>query len=163
VATKLVDPLLREFYDDNIEKFEMGETVNASHILVKTEEEAKEVRKELLDGADFSDLAKEKSIDPSAQVNYGNLGFFPKGAMVPEFEKVAFSLQEGKISQPVKSAFGWHIIKVQDRSDARTMPFEDIKGQLIVQILPQYLESKRDDYNVEIHYAGMKQQELSFE
>jgi parvulin-like peptidyl-prolyl isomerase len=87
----------------------MGE-IKASHILVKTKEEAEEIIKELKDGGDFAKIAKEKSECPSKQ-NGGDLGYFGKGAMVPEFEKAAFALKVGEISKPVQTKFGWHVIK----------------------------------------------------
>ncbi len=87
----------------------MGE-IKASHILVKTKEEAEKIIKELKDGGDFAKIAKEKSECPSKQ-NGGDLGYFGKGAMVPEFEKAAFALKVGEISKPVQTQFGWHVIK----------------------------------------------------
>ena len=89
--------------------------VNASHILVKTEEEAIEIRKQLLKGASFEEMARKYSICPSGASNGGNLGFFGKGIMVPEFEKAAFALSVGEISQPVQTQFGYHIIKIIDK------------------------------------------------
>ncbi len=87
----------------------MGE-IKASHILVKTKEEAEEIIKELKGGGDFAKIAKEKSECPSKQ-NGGDLGYFGKGMMVPEFEKAAFALKVGEISKPVQTQFGWHVIK----------------------------------------------------
>ncbi|MBN8095823.1 peptidylprolyl isomerase, partial [Vibrio vulnificus] len=83
-------------------------------ILVETEDEAKAVKAELDKGADFAELAKKKSKDPGS-ADGGDLGFFTKEQMVPEFSTVAFSLEPGKISDPVKSQFGWHIIKVEEK------------------------------------------------
>jgi len=90
----------------------MPTRINAQHILVKTEQEAKAVLEELKT-KNFDTVAKEKSICPSAK-NSGNLGWFSHGQMVKEFQKAAFSLKKGQISQPVKTQFGWHIIKVID-------------------------------------------------
>jgi len=88
--------------------------VNASHILVKTEEQANAVLKEIEAGKSFEQFAKEKSLCPSGKKG-GSLGWFSHGQMVREFEKAAFSLKKGEISRPVKTQFGWHIIKVKDR------------------------------------------------
>ncbi len=91
----------------------MAVKINASHILVKTEEEAKTILEEVKAGKNFEDIAKTKSLCPSGKKG-GNLGWFTHGQMVREFEKAAFSLKKGQISQPVKTQFGWHIIKVID-------------------------------------------------
>ncbi len=91
----------------------MAQKVNASHILVKTKEEADSIIEALKAGKSFSDLAKEKSSCPSGKKG-GNLGWFTHGQMVREFEKAAFSMKKGEVSMPVKTQFGWHIIKVND-------------------------------------------------
>jgi peptidyl-prolyl cis-trans isomerase C len=92
------------------------EEVHARHILLADEAAAREVIKQLQNGADFAELAKAKSTDPSAQSNAGDLGYFRREAMVPEFAEAAFKIEPGSIGQePVKSPFGWHVIKVEDR------------------------------------------------
>lgn len=92
------------------------EEVHARHILLPDEAAAREVIKQLQNGADFAELAKAKSTDPSAQSNAGDLGYFRREAMVPEFAEAAFKIEPGTIGQdPVKSPFGWHVIKVEDR------------------------------------------------
>lgn len=90
--------------------------VRASHILVKTEEEAKNLYNEISNGGDFAVIAQEKSLCPSGQ-NGGDLGFFGKGMMVKPFEDAAFSLNIGELSEPVETQFGWHLIKVTDKND----------------------------------------------
>jgi len=95
----------------------MGQEIKASHILVKTEDEAREIIAELKNGANFEELAVSKSIDPSAQRNQGDLGWFTWGAMVDNFQEAAYKMKPGEISAPVKSEFGYHIIKVVDRRD----------------------------------------------
>ena len=87
---------------------------NASHILVKTQEEAKHIKEKLNQGKSFEDLAKQYSLCPSKKKG-GLLGWFSHGQMVKEFEKVTFKLKKGQISEPVKTQFGWHIIKLNDR------------------------------------------------
>ncbi|MFH2020920.1 MAG: peptidylprolyl isomerase [archaeon] len=91
----------------------MATKVNASHILVKTEEEAKQIKLALDNGKSFESIAKEQSMCPSKK-NGGSLGWFTHGQMVREFEKAAFSMKKGQISQPVKTQFGWHVIKIND-------------------------------------------------
>jgi parvulin-like peptidyl-prolyl isomerase len=88
----------------------MAEKIRCSHILVKTEQEAKDILEDLADGTSFAKLAEMKSLCPSRK-HGGDLGFFSHGQMVREFEKAAFALQKGQVSQPVKTEFGWHIIK----------------------------------------------------
>ncbi len=94
-----------------------------------TEDEAKAIEAELKKGADFATLAKEKSKDPGA-ADGGDLGYFTKDQMVPEFAEVAFKLDKGQISDPVKTQFGWHIIKVEDKRTKPTPTFDEVKGQL---------------------------------
>ncbi len=93
--------------------------VRARHILVPTEDEAKAILAEVKKGTDFAELAKQKSKDPGAAAEGGDLGYFGKDQMVPEFAEVAFKLDKGQVSDPVKTQFGWHIIKVEDK---RTKP-----------------------------------------
>ncbi len=117
-----------KYFEENRASYE---EVNADHILVKTEEEAKALRERVLKGEDFNKLASELSTDPSAKENKGNLGFFSRGAMVPEFETAAFNMKAGEISQPVKTDYGFHIIKVLEK---KTATFEDVKDSIIEQL-----------------------------
>jgi peptidyl-prolyl cis-trans isomerase C len=91
----------------------MASKVNASHILVKTEQEANVILFDLQQGKSFEDIAKSRSLCPSGKSG-GNLGWFGKGQMVREFEQAAFSMKKGEVSKPVKTQFGWHIIKLVD-------------------------------------------------
>ena len=95
----------------------------------ETEDEAKEIEDELKKGADFAELAKKKSKDPGAS-DGGDLGFFTKEQMVPEFSKVAFELEPGKISDPVKTQFGWHVIKVEEKRARKAPDFDQVKPQI---------------------------------
>lgn len=106
--------------------------VQASHILVEDEKTAKEIKARLDKGEKFEDLAKEASKDPSGQ-NGGDLGWFGEGQMVPEFEKAAFALKEGEVSEPVKSEFGYHIIKVTKT----VKPYEEMKKELEADVKKQ--------------------------
>jgi peptidyl-prolyl cis-trans isomerase C len=105
------------------------EEVHARHILVPTEDEAKAIEAELKKGADFATLAKEKSKDPGA-ADGGDLGYFTKDQMVAEFSDVAFKLDKGQVSDPVKTQFGWHIIKVEDKRTKPTPTFDEVKSQI---------------------------------
>ena len=124
---KIDDNGTEQYFKQNKGKYNYPEMVRASHILLKTEQEAKEILKQLKGGADFAKLAETRSIDPSAKENKGDLNFFPKGAMIPEFEKIAFTYPVGKLSGIVKTQFGYHIIKVTDRKEASDVKFEQVK------------------------------------
>jgi peptidyl-prolyl cis-trans isomerase C len=123
------DAAMKKVYDDAAKQISTEDEVHARHILVATEEEAKAIEDELKKGADFAELAKKKSKDPGAS-DGGDLGFFTQDQMVPEFSAVAFSLPPGKISDPVKSQFGWHIIKVEEKRNRKPPDFDQVKGQI---------------------------------
>lgn len=130
------DADLQKMYEQNKERFRTGDQIRASHILVKSEKEAQDVESQLKKGANFEELAKKLSTDSSASKG-GDLGWFSKGNMVPDFEKAAFGLKEGQISDPVKTQFGYHIIKVTGKRPAGIMPFSEVKEQLKAAALPQ--------------------------
>ena len=111
------------------------EEVKASHILVEDEETAKDLYAQLQNGADFAKLAKENSTDPGSKDEGGELGFFTRGSMVAEFETAAFALKPGEISEPVKSQFGWHIIKVEDKKSPTDAEFEEKKATASEELL----------------------------
>ncbi|MFZ3308165.1 MAG: peptidylprolyl isomerase [Xanthobacteraceae bacterium] len=125
----LTDDALHKVYDEAVKQMPPEEEVHARHILVPTEDEAKEIEAELKKGADFATLAKEKSKDPGA-ADGGDLGYFTKDQMVPEFSAAAFKLDKGQISDPVHTQFGWHIIKVEDKRIKPTPTFDEVKPQL---------------------------------
>ena len=117
---------IREHYLQNKERFGEPESVRASHILVRTEKEGIEILKELRKGADFVKIAREKSLCPSKDRG-GDLGYFARGRMVPEFDKAAFELKVGEISDLVKTEFGYHIIKVNDRRPLQIRRFDEVR------------------------------------
>src|SRR6516225_9421807 len=123
------DEAMRKVYQEASKQISGEQEVHARHILVETEDEAKAIKAELDKGADFTELAKKKSKDPGAS-DGGDLGFFTKDQMVPEFSAVAFALEPGKISDPVKSQFGWHIIKVEEKRNRKAPDFEQVKSQI---------------------------------
>lgn len=123
------DEAMKKVYEDASKQISGEQEVHARHILVETEDEAKAIAEELKKGADFAELAKKKSKDPGAS-DGGDLGFFTKDQMVPEFSNVAFALEPGKISDPVKSQFGWHIIKVEEKRNRKAPDFEQVKSQI---------------------------------
>jgi len=125
----LSDEAEHKVYDEAVKQMTNEEEVHARHILVPTEDEAKAILVELKNGADFATLAKEKSKDPGAAEG-GDLGYFTREQMVPEFAAVAFKLDKGQISDPVKTQFGWHIIKVEDKRIKPTPTFDQVKTQI---------------------------------
>jgi peptidyl-prolyl cis-trans isomerase C len=130
VEAGATDAKLHEQYDKFIKEQPAKEEVSARHILVPSEDEAKAVITELNKGADFATLAKQKSTDPAKDTG-GDLGFFSRDAMVPEFADAAFKLGKGQYTKtPVHTQFGWHVIKVDDRRTAAPPSFEESKGEL---------------------------------
>jgi foldase protein PrsA len=111
----ITDAALKQYFDENQAQFDKR-TVHARHILVATQQEAQAIKAELDKGADFATLAKAKSIEPAAKTTGGDLGTFGIGQMVPEFERIVFSLPKGAISAPFQTAFGWHVAQVLETS-----------------------------------------------
>jgi peptidyl-prolyl cis-trans isomerase C len=156
------DSEAKDFYEKNPEKFKQGEQVRASHILVrvdpnadaKTRARAKaeidSVLKELKAGGDFAKLAQKHSQDGSAAQG-GDLGYFPKGQMVPEFDQVAFALPVGQLSGIVTTQFGYHILKVTDKKPPRTVPYEEAQAQI-----KQYLEQDKKQKAADAFIEGLK-------
>jgi peptidyl-prolyl cis-trans isomerase C len=127
--TALTDEALKQTYDEAVKSMSGQEEVRARHILVEGEDEAKAIIEQLKGGADFAKLAKEKSKDPGAAEG-GDLGYFTKDQMVPEFADVAFKMYPGQLSNPVKTQFGWHVIKVEDKRIKQPPEFEKVKDQI---------------------------------
>lgn len=146
----------KTYFEENKEAFNQQEEVKARHILVETEKEALDIKEKLDAGESFEKLAKEHSIDPSNKEQGGELGFFSKGKMVPEFENVAFSLKVGEISSPVKTSFGYHIIEVEDKKEAKEANYEDskedVKDMIFQQKFPDaynaWLQDKFEKYKI---------------
>src|ERR1700743_1013436 len=146
------DEAMKKVYEEASKQIAGEQEVHARHILVETEDEAKAIEDELKKGADFAELAKKKSKDPGAS-DGGDLGFFTKDQMVPEFSNVAFSLEPGKISDPVKSQFGWHIIKVEEKRNRKAPDFEQVKAQIETYVTrkaqAEYVGKLRDGAKIE--------------
>ncbi len=124
------DEAMKKFYDETVKTLKGGQEVKARHILVEKEEEAKAALERLKKGEDFAKLAGELSKDPGSGKEGGDLGWFEKERMVPEFAEAAFKLDKGGVSEIVKTQFGFHIIKVDDKRDKAPPPFDDVKDQL---------------------------------
>ncbi len=142
---KVTDDEIKKYFEDNKDEFAK---VDASHILVEDEQTANDIKSRLDNGEDFASLAKEYSKDTASAQNGGDLGAFAKGQMVKEFEDAAFSMKEGEISAPVKSQFGYHIIKVNSIKDS----FEDSKEEITKKIKDQkyadYIKKLHEESNV---------------
>ena len=143
------DKECEEYYNANLDKFNAGETVNASHILVESEERALEILAKINAGEiSFEDAAKEFSSCPSKEAG-GNLGDFGKGQMVPEFDTAVFEMNVGEITAtPVKTQFGYHLIKLNSKSEATTTPYAEISGEIKNALL---LEKRRKAYESKIN------------
>ena len=128
--TAVTDAALRQVYDEAIKQNSAEQEVHARHILVPTEDEAKAILADVKKGGDFAEIAKAKSKDSGSGAQGGDLGYFTKDQMVPEFAEVAFQLEKGQVSAPVKSQFGWHIIKVEDKRTKPIPEFDKVKDQL---------------------------------
>lgn len=121
---------IKAYYEENKDKFTKGESVNASHILVDNEEKAKELLNQINSGdISFEDAARANSSCPSKE-NGGNLGEFTRGQMVPEFDQAVFEMNVGEVAGPVKTQFGYHLIKLNEKNEAKVYGLDEIKDQL---------------------------------
>ncbi len=129
------DAEAKKFYDQQVGSAKAQEEVRARHILVESEDLAKQLQERIGKGEDFIALAKEHSKDPGSKGDGGDLGYFSKGQMVPVFEETAFALKPGEVSAPVKSQFGWHLVKVEDRRQRGAPPFDSIKDRIVASMI----------------------------
>jgi foldase protein PrsA len=150
---------IKSYFEQNKDMFEEKEQVKARHILVKSEETAKEVEKKLAAGEDFAELAKTYSTDSATKDRGGELGYFGKGSMVKEFEQAAFSMKTGEISAPVKSEYGYHIIEVEDRKEAKEASLEENRDEIRNILLEQKMQ---DEYSawIQERYSEYKIENL---
>ncbi|MCK2005235.1 peptidylprolyl isomerase [[Brevibacterium] frigoritolerans] len=138
----VTDDEISTYFEDNKDTFAQAEQVEASHILVEDEKTAKKVAKELAAGGDFAKLAAEYSTDTETADNGGSLGYFGKGDMAEEFEDVAFDLDINKVSEPVKTEYGYHIIKVTGKKEAKKANLEDSKEVIKETLLSERLQEE---------------------
>jgi len=162
---EVTDADARAYYDDNSAQFQQPERVKASHILLKAEstdtdqvkavarKEAESLVAQLAQGADFAELAREHSACPSSQKG-GDLGFFQRGQMVKPFEDAAFALDVGEVSGIVETQFGYHIIKVTDREDGRTVPFDEAKDNIKAMLDGQRKQEAMKTYTDQLKAAA---------
>jgi peptidyl-prolyl cis-trans isomerase C len=158
------DEEAQAFYDKNPEQFKQGETLRASHILIKVDAKADEaakakaradideVLKQARAGEDFAKLAQARSQDENSAPNGGDLNYFTRGRMVPQFEQAAFALKPGDISDVVTTQFGYHIIKVTDHKPAMTVPLDEVRDKV-----KQFLQAQKKQQRTEAFIAALKQ------
>lgn len=126
----VTDEEAKKFFDEHKDQFRRGEAVSASHILVDSEDKANAIKRQIENGEiGFEDAARQHSTCPSSE-NGGALGEFTRGQMVPEFDQAVFSMKEGELRGPVKTQFGYHLIKVTDKKEAREFQYDEIKEQV---------------------------------
>ena len=143
---------MRAVYDREVKNFRREEEIHARHILVKTEKEAKDLIVQLKAGAKFAELADKKSLDENTEG--GDLGYFTKAMMIPEFGDAVFDMKKGQLSGPIKTPFGWHVVLVEDKRLANPPSFDEVRDDIEKAVmetkLPQVLEEERAKLNVQI-------------
>lgn len=145
-TAEVKDEDVKKFYEENKDAFKQPESANASHILVEEEDKAREIYEKIQKGEDFEELAKEFSTCPSKEKG-GNLGTFTKGQMVKEFEDAVFENEVGTITEPVKTQFGYHIIKINEKNDSKELAFDEVKDKIVEQVRRQ---KEQELYNEKI-------------
>lgn len=159
IENKLSKSEIKGFYEKNKSLFDSTQ-VCASHIVVADESTAKELTAQVNKGAKFDELAKKKSIDPTAQDNGGDLGCFTRDRMVPEFSAVAFGMKKGEVKGPVKSMYGWHVIKVNGIKPGKTPGFDEVeqraKDAYRMKLLQEYVADLRTKTKIQINDDAVK-------
>jgi peptidyl-prolyl cis-trans isomerase C len=162
----VTDAEITTFYDANKARFRQEDSVHASHILIRADQQAdsatkakakaqaEDLLKQLKKGAAFADLAKKYSQDPGSAPNGGDLGFFSKGQMVPAFDAAAFALQVGQTSAAVETPFGYHIIKVQEAKPGRDLTFDEVKAQIADYLKQQLRDKKSQEFVDQLKAKG---------
>ncbi len=153
IAPQITTETIKQYYDNVVSKFEPQEEIRARHILVNSEEDAKLIAKEIENGKPFEIAALENSTDQSAK-NGGDLGFFTRKDMVEPFSNAAFALEIGKVSEPVQTQFGWHLIRVEEKRMSSPPSFEQIKGQiqqqLLIEAFNKEIQNLKENTKIEI-------------
>ncbi len=140
----VTDEAVQAAYDAQFAEFEGEDEFDASHILVESEDEAKALKAQLDDGADFAEMAREHSTGPSGP-NGGALGWFGKGQMVPEFENAVLGLEKGQISEPVQTQFGWHLVILNDKRKSEAPALEAVRDELAQTIQQEAIQARIDE------------------
>ena len=135
VRETISDTEAKKFYENQVGSQKSDQEVRARHILVESKDKAREVYEKLAHGADFARLAKEYSKDPGSKDQGGDLGFFGRGQMVPQFEEAVFRLKRGEVSEPFESQFGWHVVRLDDHRQRSAPTFEAVKEQVVASMI----------------------------
>lgn len=131
VDDSVTEEAIRRMYDEQVRLVELGDEVRARHILVDTKEEADALKTQLDEGADFTQLAFDNSIDEATRLEGGDLGYFTADSMVAPFATAAYATPVGEISEPFETEFGWHIVKVEDRRAQKRPSFEELRPRIV--------------------------------
>ncbi len=168
--SQLSDEEVKKYYEENKDKFKKENEINTRHILLKTEEEAKQIKEKIKNGEDFIELARQYSIDPNAKTTGGELGFHPKGTILPEYEEAAFKLAKvGQISGIVKTQYGYHIIRLEGVKPPAYVSFDEVKDfikQQMVQekqkeLIDNYIEELKKSAKITINETLLKEEKSS--
>lgn len=154
VLPRVTDEAVRARYDRDQQGRPAEEELRARHILVNSEADARAALQEIQRGASFEDVARRRSQDPAARQG-GDLGFFKRGVMMADFEKAAFTLPVGGISEPIRTKFGWHVLKVEERRALAAPPLEEVKDKLREAMLRSQLEKYTDQYVQELRAGAV--------
>lgn len=156
---EITDDEMETYFEENKDSLAQAEEIEASHILVEDEDTAKEVKQKLDDGDDFAELAASYSTDEANKDNGGKLGYFGEGEMVEAFEKVAFAMKVEEVSDPVKTEYGYHIIKVTDHKESKAANYEDAKAEIKETLIEsklsteytEWLNEKYEEYEIKTY------------
>lgn len=162
VKSSVSEAAAKTFFDDRVKGMKPEEEVKARHILVGTEEEARDIKEKLNRGGEFAELAKAHSKDPGTKANGGLLGFFSRGQMVPQFEQAAFAIEPNEVSEPVQSRFGWHLILVEEKRKKPLPKFDEVKDRILNGMIHQKAQAVakqlRDGAKIEYLDASIQKQ-----
>jgi parvulin-like peptidyl-prolyl isomerase len=164
--SKFSDEDLQKYYDAHKEEFKKPREIQTRQIVVKTEQEAKEIQGYIAKGEDFAELAKKYSMEPSAKTTGGDVGYHPKGTLIPAFEEAAFKLTKvGQVTPPVKTQFGYHLIKLEGVKEEAYVPFAEVKDfvrQKLTQekqteVLKKYIDELKKNAKIVINDDVLKE------
>ncbi|MGC1502592.1 MAG: peptidylprolyl isomerase [Sulfitobacter sp.] len=157
MAAPVDEDAITAAYDAQYKDQDAGEEYNASHILVETEEEANTIKEALDNGADFAEMAREKSTGPSGPGG-GSLGWFGTGMMVPSFEAAVVAMEPGTVSAPVETQFGWHVIKLNETRKTEAPALEDVREELELQVRQTLVQTRIEEITEQADVDRMAEQ-----
>lgn len=162
VKSSISEATAETFFKDRVKSMNPEEEVKARHILVETQDEARDIKEKIARGEKFEDMAKAHSRDPGTKDNGGLLGFFSRGQMVPQFEQAAFTAQPNEVTDPVQSRFGWHLILVEEKRKKPLPKFDEVKDRILNSMIHQKAQAVaqklRSDAKIEYFDEAIKKQ-----